>query len=279
MIISLNSFVINDPNSPNGVYLNEPLDGLGMAPLRTSSGNNSGSDGGWIGGQFYGIRVITLTGEVRGTTPADLDAKRQAFLAAVATSPITMNITTTGGAQYTMNTYLDAPLDMPMMATPTKSPFSLTLIALDATIYDASAGGMHTATVNRAGGGGLTWPLTWPLTWAGGSGPTTVSNTGPVIIYPVITLTGSMTNPIITNQTTGQFFALSPFTTGSSDVLVIDMKNRTVLLNGSSVLPARVTTSTWWALLSGNNVINLTTASSGDTVVATVQWRTGVRGI
>jgi hypothetical protein len=278
MIISLNGYVLNDPTSPNAAYLDEPIDGLGLPPVRTSSGNYSGRDGGYVGSQFYGMRFITLTGQFFSNSAATLETNRRALAAAVATGSITLSITTNAGNQYLIFCNIDS-LDMPINRTPTVTPFKISLIATDPTIYDNSASGAMSVTVNPARGGGITWPITWPITWAAGSQPTTVNNSGNVTIFPTITLTDKMTNPTITNQTTGQFFSLTGLTTTAGDVLKIDMKNRTVLLNGGSVLPFVTSTSSWWPLLPGNNSVNLTTASGTDTTVATLTWRSGYRGI
>ncbi|MDQ0825427.1 hypothetical protein QFZ60_001600 [Arthrobacter sp. B2I5] len=277
MIVSVNGYTINDPNSVNSCYLDEPIDGLGMPPVRTSSGNYSGRDGGYIGAQFFGMRLVTLTGYFFGT-PAALETARRNLAAAVTNASFPVNITTNAGSQYVLYCSLDS-LDMPIIRSLNRAPFKLSLIAPDPIIYDNSASGAMSVTVQPARGGGLTWPLTWKLNWAAGSQPTTVNNTGNVTIYPTITLTDIMTNPTITNQTTGQFFTLSGLTTAAGDVLKIDMKNRTVLLNGGSVLPYVTSTSSWWPLLPGNNSINLTTNSGTDTTVATLGWRSGYRSI
>jgi hypothetical protein len=280
MIISVNSLVLNDSTTGNGIYLDEPIDGLGLPPIRTSTGNNSGRPGGYVSSQFPGMRLITLTGAIFNNDVSTVEASRKALAAAVSSgSSITVNITTDGGALYTLTAYLDD-LDMPIQRNKFRAPFKLSLIAPDPVIYDNSVSGSHSANIPLSLGGGLTSPWSWtPLTWAAGGMPVTVNNTGDVSLYPVITLTNKVTNPTIMNVTTGQFFFLSGFVTAPGDVLVIDMKNRTVLLNGGSVLPYVTTTSTWWLLLPGNNDIKLTSSDSSDPVTATIQWRSGVRGI
>jgi len=279
MIISVNGFVLNDPTSDNNAFLDEPVDGLGLPALRTSSGNFSGRDGGYVSAQFYGMRLITLTGRIFSADATIVEAKRKALAAAVATSPITVDITTNAGSLYTLTAYLDS-LDMPIQRAISRAPFKLSLLAPDPVIYDNSVSGSHSANIPLSLGGGLTWPLSWtPLTWAAGGMPVTVNNTGDVPLYPVITLTDKVTNPTLLNVTTGQFFFLSGLVTAPGDTLVIDMKNRTVLLNGGSVLPYVTTTSAWWQLLPGNNDIKLTSSDSSDPVTATIEWRSGVRGI
>jgi hypothetical protein len=279
MIIAVNGFVLNDPNSGNGVYLDEPISGLSMPPIRTSQGTYSGRDGGYVGAQFYGARLISLTGMIFSQSALAVENTRKAFEAALASPPpIVLTITTNGGSLYTMNTYVDS-LDIPINRTVTQAPFSLTLIAPDPTIYDGSSTGLNTVTLNPVVGGGLTWPLTWPLPWSAGTQPVTINNTGNVTIYPTITLTGAMTNPTILNVTTGQFFSLTGLTTSAGDVLVINLLSRTVMLNGGSVLSYAPTTITWWPLIPGNNTIKFTTTNSSDPVTGTLSWRSGYRGI
>jgi hypothetical protein len=278
MIVSLNGFVLNDPTNPNNIYLDEPINGLSMAPIRTSQGNYSGRDGGWVGAQFYGPRLISMTGKIFSSSTATIESTRAAFEAAVSTGIITLAITTNAGGSYSVTTYLDA-LDIPIQRSPSQAPFQLTLIAPDPTIYDNSAGGTSSVAISPILGGGVTWPITWPITWAPSTLPTTITNTGNVLIYPKITLNNVMTNPIIQNNTTGQFIKFNGFTTSAGAVLVIDMLNRTVLLNGGSVLSFVDVSSQWWGLSPGSNAIQLTTGSGSDTVTGTVSWRAGYRGI
>lgn len=279
MIIKLNGYTFNDPSSGNDVYLDEPIQGLGVPPIRTSSGDNSGRNGGYVGSQFYGSRLITLTGWVYAPNgPAQMDTIRQELQSAVAQSVITVNITTDGGAAYLLSAYL-SDLTMDIEGNSVLQHYKIDLIAPDPYIYDNSAGGVISVPITKIRPGGLTWPLHWPLTWSAGSTPTTVSNTGAVQVYPVITLTGSMTNPTITNATTGQFFALTGLTTTATDVVTIDMKNHAVLLNGGSISPYMTSTSTWWSLLTGDNDISLTTTGASDTVTGTITWRAAYLGI
>lgn len=278
MIISLNGLIINDPSTGNGLYLDEPVEGLSLPPIRTSSGNYSGRDGGWVGAQFYGGRLINLTGRIFAASTAALEAGRQAFEAALAQPTVSVLITTNGGSQYALTAYFDS-MSMPIERSAVQANWQITLLAPDPIIYDNSAGGGNTATISRTSGGGLSWKLTWPLMWAAGSSPTTVTNAGTVTIFPIVTLNGQMSAPIVTNQTTGQFISLPTLNTSAGDALVIDMLNRTVLLNGSSVLQYVSSTSTWWPLVVGSNSISLTTGNSADTVTGTVSWRSGYRGI
>ena len=280
MIVTLNGYSLNDMSTPLSCFLDEPIDGLGMPPLRNSTGTYSGRDGGYVSAHFYGIRLITLTGTFFAQSAASLETARASLAAACANAPIAMNITTNGGKSYAITCYLDS-LDMPIQRSSVSAPFKISLLAPDPTIYDNSAGGVNTVSITPARGGGVTWPLTWPLGWAGGGQPTMVTNSGAIIMYPVITLTGSMTSPIITNVTTGQFISLLGLTTGTTSTVVIDCNPsaHTVLLDGGSVYNYMTTTSQWISLLTGNNSIRLNTSSGSDTVTGTIKWKTGYMAI
>lgn len=279
MIVSVNGYVLNDPTNANSAYLDEPIDGLGLPPIRTSSGTYSGRDGGYVGSQFYGMRLITLTGRFFSTSPAVLESTRRAIAAALASPTVPLTITTNAGNNYLINCFADS-LNMPINRSINSAPFKITLIAADPTIYDNSGGGLNTASLAKILGGGITWPISWnPVTWAAGSSPTTVSNTGNVNAYPLITLSDVMTNPTVTNTTTGQFFSLSGLTTVAGDKVVIDMANHTVLLNGGPIYTYATLTSTFWPLIPGSNTVSLKSSVSGDTVSGVMTWRSGYRGI
>jgi hypothetical protein len=80
-----------------------------------------------------------------------------------------------------------------------------------------------------------TYNLTYTQAVAGNTAATaTVNNSsGTAATGPVITITGPITYPQITNLTTGVFIQLVS-TFASSDTVVIDMTNNTVTLNGSN---------------------------------------------
>lgn len=280
MIITLNNFTLNNTgSSANYTYLDEPISGLGLPPLRTSSGNYSGRDGGFVGAQFYSGRLISMTGRIFAPDVTTLDTIRAQLSAALSSGSVTMYVTTNAGKQYLLNCYLDS-LDLPIQKAPLQQTFKISLIAADPYIYDNSTAGAMSTPLQLAVGGGVTWPISWtPVTWAPGAQPAVVNNTGQLTIFPVITLTGVMSSPTIKNVTTSQFFTISGLTTNPGDQVVIDMYNRTVLLNGGSILPYVTTSSTWWGLIAGNNSVNLTTNNSTDTVTGTISWRAAYRSL
>lgn len=276
MIVKLNSYAINDAS--NSVYLDEPINGLELPPLRTSSGDYAGRDGGFVGAQHYSARPISLTGHVFSTDVAVHEQRRREFQAAIQSGTITMQLTTNAGLSYLLYCNL-IDFKMPIQRNKFESPFKIELLAGDPIIYDDTGGGALSASVPKLAAGGYTYPVVYPVVYAPGSSPTTVNNTGTEPVYPAITLSGTMTNPVLTNVTTGEVFGLNPLVTGPGDQVVIDMLKRTVTLNGGNIFGLIAANSSFWPLEPGNNSISLTTSSGADSVSALLSWRNGYLAI
>ena len=276
MIVTLNGYEIN--TTAHGVWLDTEIDGLDLPDIRTSSGNYAGRNGGYIGGQFYSARSISLQGAVVSSDVATVEAVRQAFQSAIAGFDVTMTILTNAGASYVIYAQL-VDFDMPTPRDLFHHDWKLELQAPDPTIYDNTSGGALSASIARVVSGGYSYPVTYPVTYAAGTPPTTVTNGGTIEVYPVVTLNNIMTNPVVANLTTNQLFGLSPLTTSVGDKVVIDMLQHTVTLNGSSIFGLRTPSSEWWPLDVGSNTISLTTSSGSDTVTGSVSWRSGYQAI
>lgn len=277
MILTLNGYKLNDITDPTTVaWLDKSpgIQGLEIPTARTSTGNYAGRLGGWIGAQYFSARDITIPGHIFSGNVATHEAARAALQQAVTNQTVTVNITTNAGNQYTIYAnFLD--FQMPW-ADIFKSNFKLELFAGDPLIY--ATGSNETISLAPALSGGVIWPITWPLTYSAGSAPSTLVNTGSVPVNPTITLTGTMTNPILTNLTTGAFMGLN-IVTGPSDTVVISMSQHTILLDGSSIFGDQQAGSSFWYLATGSNAIQLSTASTSDTVTGSASWQSGVMGI
>ena len=259
--------------------LTPPIKGLGKPNIRTASGNFSGKDGGWISSQFYSTRQIVIDGSFVDKNCANLEAKKQELEALPIRESIPMFVTTFSGDIYYADVYLiDLKIDI---EDKIYVPFQLTLLAPDPYLYDAGDGidpdsGFIIEQINKLVGGGYEFPYILPVVWSAGSTPTSINNTSDVLIYPIITMTGKFTNPRFTNNTTGEFIEIG-VTTTTGDIIEIDMKNRTVTLNGGSILPYK--TGSWWGLQSGINIIQFESDSGGDDCCAQLKYRIAYEGI
>jgi hypothetical protein len=272
-------FVFNDADYKG--YITGKVEGLGPPSNRVSRGSYAGRSGGYSGQRYWDPRLITVTGLLIADTVTEMQNRRADWSDAFSwLDELQLVIQLENGNEYLINCSVDGtptldyiPLD------PLRAPFSVSFLADDPVIYDNTAGHATSVTLSRVAGGGITWPLSWPLSWPAGAAGSTVNNTGTVPIYPVITLTGSMTNPVLSNQTTGEFISLPGFTAPSDAVVLVDLYNHTITLNGGNVAGLLGAGSSWWGLQKGQNTIKLTTSDVADTVTGTMVWRNGVMGI
>lgn len=282
--IWLNDYLLND--QANRTFLREPIEGLELPGIRTSDGMRSGQSGSYTGAQFYDARFVTLQGHIFSSTITEAKQKRREIQTALPLypTPITVRIEDDDGYVYVFSAQL-RDFKMPLTQSNFKHIFKIELKADDPTLYDNSAGSALTASINKPISGGLLFSATTPtfdssFYFTAGQALSSVDNTSVVTVYPVITITGKTTNPVITNKTTGQVWALTGYTVASDSVTVIDMHNRTVKLNGGSVFSyVSATDDDWWGLAPGVNEVELLSSQDNDVASATVTWRPGVMGI
>lgn len=267
-----------DANGGNFIIQN--VTGLGSADIRTSSFLFSGRSGGLITDQFFGFRQISITGKIGGYGVSrqqhrlDRSALENA-LELGETFPI--YITLFSGETYRIDVNL-TDLKLEYMQGGYMSDFLIQLTAGDPYFYSTDGGDEQSAIVTRVTEGGYVTPYILPVEWELGGAPTVVVNNGNANYYPTIRLEDEALNPAITNLATGESFALD-LGMNDGDVVIIDMYNRTVTLNGSDIIGNKTDDSIWWALLPGNNPIMLETDTADDPVVATITWRNGVTGL
>lgn len=257
------------------------LAGLGRPKIRTSGDDFSGTDGGYVSAQRYSRRMIVLAGYIEGST----EQVESEMSLITNTLPIRQLLpifieTFTGKQFYTEGYITDIQDDI---TADNLRIFQIMLIAPDPYLYDAGDGidpdsGWLQQTFGKVIGGGFILPVEVPIVSEPSSHPTAVNNSGDIIIYPQIVLNGIFTNPRIINLTTGKFVALT-ITTTARDRIVIDMRARTITLNGGTISTYRIPGSSWWELLTGDNIVVLETDSGDDTETALIRWRAAYEGV
>lgn len=249
--------------------------GLRAIPnLRTGDVPNGRRDGATAGLDLLGERIFTVTLQpfIQSTTPfesllSQISTAFQSISSASGQLPYELFLPgwTNSRIIYCRPTAGGEPIDLAYQANVSEVPIQLT--ANDPLIYSSvlktASSGLPSPTA------GATFPITFPLSFGASTGGSfSVTNSGAYITPPVFTITGPVTNPSLTFTATGQFFALT-ITLGSTDVLVIDMNARTVLLNGSAYRFNDIKTgSTWFGFPPGTSSIAV--ASSDATAVAAV---------
>ncbi|MFI2837537.1 phage distal tail protein [Mycolicibacterium sp. PDY-3] len=256
----------------SGYLLQTPIEGLDGPERRLSTYARSGFHGLRASSHKYGGRIINLVGSVYSDTSfAEFEERRKALIAATAINydsggretPVRVSFTTMAGQDYYIDCYFDKP-DLPL-EQPVQSSFQIVGTSVDPFIYAAT--GVTSAAIRPPSGGGFVIPFVLPFVSAAATGGSVVlNNAGSEIAWPVITLSGPLTTPVITNATTGTYLQLA-YTIGTGDQVIIDMHpdNRSITVNGASLISTKTDTSDWWSLPPGNSAITLTTTNTGDT--------------
>ncbi len=157
------------------------------------------------------------------------------------------------------------------------------LVASDPAIYTEALSSDSLAVF--APSAGLSYPVTYPKAYgAGGSGSgTVVNNTGDWETWPTLTIngpsSGTLTNPIIENVTTGKKIELNAnggVSIGVGQQLIIEthpVKRSILFATGASRYGRLSDASEFWPLEVGNNELRF--RASGTTTGATVdvEWR------
>jgi hypothetical protein len=153
--------------------------------------------------------------------------------------------------------------------------WSMMVTAPDPRRYAVAASTISTG-LPGAGSGGLAFPLVFPLTFGTGAvgGQLTCTNAGTLQTWPVFTITGPVTSPIITNTGSGDRLDFDPaFVVAAGQTLVIDSSFRTVTYAGGNAR-SKLFTANWFPLYPGDNNISFASLGSYDPAAQLlVSWR------
>ena len=210
IIVTLKSSTteMNLNSHEEGIYLIPDLEGLTSIPeIRTSSGVNAGADGGWTSAQFFDARSIAMKVVISNEDVSVVEQKRQALnslLAQGRKEDLLLTVVTEAGNAYTVYvrpTSVSSALNQVLKVQEMLIQFR----ADDPLIYgEGSSGGEEAILHVQQALGGFAIPFKFPLAIGGGSGATTITNSGSESVYPIITLEGPLHSPTVINRTTNQ---------------------------------------------------------------------------
>jgi hypothetical protein len=251
-----------------------------LPPMRGSDFDRPSRHGMFPGASEMSKRTVTWSGLIACSDPTQLGGLRNALQVMTAPAEVPVEeplvIRDIGGVAWmcmarakrrtvSINAY--TPLGY--------ADYAIQWEATDPRLYSPA---LHTASTALASPPttGLQFPLIFPLDF--GAGPTggnvTVTNAGSVATWPVFTIVGPVTGPVVTNHATGAQLLFSPtFTITAGQTLTIDTDQRQVTLNG---VPANnlLFTRGWFPLLPGSTRIDFTSAGTYDpAALLTVRWR------
>lgn len=258
-------------HNPNGIYLSEGLKGLSSPNVRYSGSDRGGMSGHTARATWYGGRSLPWEGWIASDDVVSYNEYRRQFMQVVAAltdsngQPITktLRFTMDDDQSYQMEVVLTSEPILPD-ENPLYAEFMLPLFAPEPQIFSQTQ--VTTAAITRPSGLGVLMPSLMPaLSGATTGGSIVVTNAGTMFTWPVITLSGQLTNPIIRNDTNGQFMQLN-YTTSASDTISIDMLHNSVSLNNAqSLITTPTDDSTFWWLEKGANAINFSSGATTDT--------------
>lgn len=281
----INGLLVHDLSDPNPrIWLNDPIEGFDAPEYRLNEYDRSSEDGGYVSSAYYGSRAITLSGMIVAGSLSEYESMRKELIQAVSIQrdkysvPVgtTITFTTLAGTPYKISAFFKKP---EFAWDGIKyGRFLLQATVPDPFIYDVNL--FTSENIAQATGGGYQTPHGSPYyTNVSMGGGTVVVNDGGVEIYPIITLTGSLTNPIITNQTSGLYLKIN-YTLAAGDTIIVDMRNKTMTLNNSSsLLSTKTVDSNWWPLSVGNNSIQLATDTAADTGNVSITYNKAYVGV
>jgi hypothetical protein len=239
------------------------------APRAQQHGVLPGLD--WMGALDLAFDVVVM-----GTSRSDGETKLLALLAAFApsASEATLDVRVTGSpAEYRLYGRTRGAVSAAgRQFINGKALVHCAFRATDPRRYSTT---QQTASTGLASaGGGFIVPAVVP--WSGGSGGTgsTMScpNNGTFAAPWVATFTGPLVSPTLTHVATGKQLIFSTGSIASGETLVVDSKNKTVMLNGTASRYSWLSgASRWFDLDPGANSVNLTGASGAGTVQ--LAWR------
>ena len=271
---AFNGFVFGGAGSPFQITQVEGLESL--PALRVQDANRGYLDGMFSGRDFLGGRTITIKMLIlsgNGLTAFQNFNNLQTNLIPqqTGTTPLQFQLSPAGNLQY-VNARVrgrKSIIDPEYTYGYIKADYEF--FCPDPRYYDNTT---QTASMTYSAPLGRTYNRTYNLTYGGGSNTSqiTVTNSGWTSTYPTITIYGPVINPTVGNLTTGQSLNFN-YSMSQSDIIIIDLQYRTILLNGSPARNLLLGSSSWFAAQSGANQFYF--VGSGTTygvTNATVQW-------
>lgn len=267
------SFVFGGASSP---YQIQSVDGLESLPdLRTQDDNRGFNDGMFSGRDFLGGRTVTMEIFVFAgngySAQQNFDLLQAALIPQqTGTTALTYQLSVTDETRivYSRVRTRRATIDKEYTFGYIRAQYSF--FCPDPRYYSET---LSTQSLIPTQTLGRTYDRTYDMTYGGGATGTIVYNTGNTTTYPTITLNGPITDPTISNGSTGEFITVQG-TYLVTDTIVIDLLNKTITLNGSSARNLLLGTSKWFGAAPGYTTFAF--SGSGYTIgttSATVSYR------
>jgi Phage tail protein len=274
-----NGVLLNTDANPSAGFVDlTSIQGLDNSPYRMTQHEREHTHGGFLTAEFESIRWVTLIGNIIAPTTllyTYLDTLKGNYAAAKLPQPL--YFTTVGMAQrLVFAKSLGLKYDLTDTARYGMIPFQVQLGCEDPSIYSDPAITASGSLAGTAGGRGYpeSFPISYGVNANQSAGAVAATNMGNKETDATITVYGPVVNPaVVLDQTSAALYF--NITLASTDSLVINLRSRTVLLNGTANRRGTLSsTSQWFMLQPGtNNILFLGTAGSGGTPSMSVSYR------
>lgn len=270
-----------DPASKRTVLI--PVSGLGAPSIRISSFDKAGEDGHKVVASFTGERRLGIKGVIEDVDCDELVVLRREMSALLMPTRDsngelvlkTLRFRDDDDSEFRLEGTVVS-FDMPLDGS-NSAEYFMDFLGDGASIdsYNSSSQTLEVASL-----GGAVVPFVLPVILSGGSGGSeNIINNGNLSAYPIITLDGSLTNPRIANNTTGEWVQLN-ISMSLGEQIIIDMENRTVIQGGvTNQIATMSDDSVFWRLAPGSNTVTLSTGVIGEEGTATVTWYDAYAGL
>ena len=271
---AFNGFVFGGASSPYQIL---SVDGLETLPnLRVQDSDRGYQDGMFSGRDFFSGRTITMTLQIMSGNGLSAQANFNLLQAALqpqqtGTTPLQFQLSVGDNFQYVNARVRKGMATVDPDYTYGKIKAQYEFFCPDPRYYDYTT---QTASMAPTNPLGRIYNRTYNLTFGGGSQTqvATVVNNGTTTTYPIITIYGPVTNPVVGSTTTSQALSFN-YTMIQSDIISIDLQYKTILLNGNPARNLLLGSSQWFAAAPGTSSYYFTgTGTTVGQTNATVQW-------
>jgi len=271
---AFNGFVFGGASSPYQIL---SVDGLKALPsLRVQDSDRGYQDGTISGRDFLNARTVIMTIQIMSGNGLSAQANYNLLQAALqpqqsGTSPLQFQLSVGDNFQYVNARVRRAMATVDPDYTYGKIKAQYEFYCPDPRYYDYTT---QTSNMTPTNPLGRTYNRTYNLTFGGGSQTqtATIVNNGDTTTYPIITIYGPVTNPVVGSTTSAQALSFN-YTMIQSDVISINLQYKTILLNGNPARNLLKGSSQWFAAAPGTNLFYFTgSATTIGQTNATVQW-------
>ncbi len=234
-------------------------------------------------GGYQGSKLITPTFanyqlvmdfKIVGTSFSDLNTQRTNFMQIIgvvhSTGTQTLIITRSDGKQLQLDIKA-AQVTGDYTTDDTLS--SVVEVTLESEYPFFMNSAVDSASISIVNGGGFAIPFGIPLNMSNGqSNVVSVNNGGNYPAYPTYTFYGPLTNPTITDQTTGETLSIA-YTIPAGQYITVDVYNRTAVLYPSGNSVRASVSGKWWLVPIGSVNVTLGNANLTDTGYCAMTFR------